>query len=184
MHATNELMLEHQGIELMLEILEAVTNRMDSGEAVPTWHLDGILEFLTIFVDKCHHGKEEEFLFPAMETAGVLRTGGPIGVLLQEHEQGRKLVGRIKKLLTEHDPAGHPGMKEAQATVVEYVQLMIQHIAKENTVVFPMADKMLDAGTAATLCENFEKLERERIGAGKHEEFHALLDTLQDVYLK
>jgi len=177
-------MLEHQGIELMLEILEAVTNRIDNGEAVPPGHLDGILEFLTIFVDKCHHGKEEEFLFPAMEAAGVPRDGGPIGVLLQEHEQGRKLVGRIKKLLTEHDPAGRPGMEEAHETVEEYVALMVQHIAKENTVVFPMADKMLDAGTAAMLCENFEKLERERIGAGKHEEFHALLETLQDLYLK
>lgn len=47
-----------------------------------------------------------------------------------------------------------------------------------------MADKMLDAGTAATLCENFEKIERESIGAGKHEEFHALRETLQDVHLK
>ncbi len=184
MKATNELMLEHQGIELMLEILEAVTNQIAGGGAVPPGHLDGILEFLTIFIDKCHHGKEEEFLFPAMEAAGVPREGGPIGVLLQEHEQGRKLVVRIKKLLTEHDPAGRPGMEEAHVTVGEYMELMIQHIAKENTVVFPMADKMLDAGTAAKLCENFEKLERERIGAGKHEEFHALLDTLRDVYLK
>jgi hemerythrin-like domain-containing protein len=35
------------------------------------------MEFLTVFVDKCHHGKEEEFLFPALEAAGIAREGGP-----------------------------------------------------------------------------------------------------------
>jgi hypothetical protein len=47
-----------------------------------------------------------------------------------------------------------------------------------------MAEKVLDADASANLCEKFKKHERERIGAGKHEEFHALLETLQDVYLK
>lgn len=182
MQATNELMLEHQGIELMLEILKTVSKRLLDGGAVPPEHLEGILEFLTVFVDKCHHGKEEKYLFRAMEAAGVDHITGHIGVLIYEHEQGRMHIARIKKGLA--GTLGVPDMVEVQAAAADYVELMVQHIATENTDVFPLADKVLDADATAKLCENFEKLERERIGAGKHEEFHALLDTLQDLYLK
>lgn len=56
-----------------------------------------MLEFFTVFVDKCHHGKEEEeLLFPAMEQAGVARDRGPIGVMLREHELGRECVRKMK----------------------------------------------------------------------------------------
>ena len=182
MKATEELMLEHQGIELMLEILQTVSTRLLDGGAVPPEHLEGILEFLTVFVDKCHHGKEEKYLFRAMEAAGVDHITGHIGVLIYEHEQGRAHIARIKKGLA--GILGVPDMAEVQAAAADYVELMVQHIATENTDVFPLADKVLDADAAAKLCENFEKLERERIGAGKHEEFHALLATLQDLYLK
>lgn len=58
-------------------------------------HLEKIHEFLKVFADKCHHAKEEDVLFPEMEKAGVLRKGGPIGVMLAEHAQGREYVKNI-----------------------------------------------------------------------------------------
>jgi hemerythrin-like domain-containing protein len=182
MKATEELILEHQNIELMLDILKIVSTRLRDGDAVPPEHLEGILEFLTVFIDKCHHGKEEKYLFRALEAAGVDHITGHIGVLIYEHEQGRIHVARIKKGLA--GTLGVPDMAEVQAAAADYVELMIQHITTENTDVFPMAEKILDSDASANLCEKFKKHERERIGAGKHEEFHALLETLQDVYLK
>jgi len=183
MKATDELKMEHQGIELMLRVLQAVAGKFERGEPVSSEHLRGILEFLTIFVDKCHHGKEEEFLFPALEAAGVPGNGGPIGVMLSEHEQGRKLVARLKEVAaryTSGDKAAAPGVPPI---IHEYVALLTQHIAKENTVLFPMADARLDPHQDTALFEAFEKLERERIGAGKHEEFHALLERLRNEFL-
>jgi len=59
-------------------------------------HLDQILEFLKVFVDKCHHGKEEKVLFPAMEEAGIPRQGGPISVMFYEHERGRSYVRGLR----------------------------------------------------------------------------------------
>ena len=64
------------------------------------------------------------------------------------------------------------------------MDLLTQHIAKENSVLFPLADSRLDAGRDNQLFEDFERLERERIGIGKHEAFHRLLDQLSNTYLK
>ncbi|MCF8068067.1 MAG: hemerythrin domain-containing protein [Desulfobacterales bacterium] len=183
MKATDELKKEHNGIELMLRVLQVVADKFKHGEHVNTEHLDGILEFLSIFVDKCHHGKEEEFLFPALEAAGVPREGGPIGVMLNEHEQGRKLAAKLKNVLTDNKPGDNANASGAQLIIKEYVALLTQHIAKENTILFPMADAKLDSKKDTELFEAFEQLERERIGVGKHEEFHVLLDQLQNKYL-
>jgi len=183
MKVTQELKNEHRGVELMLRILTAVSERLGRGEALHIQHMEGIMEFLTIFVDKCHHGKEEEFLFPALEAAGVPRDGGPIGVLLSEHEQGRRLVSKLKQFIADHRSGDQQANAGIQETVTAYVNLLQQHITKEDTVFFPMADARLDAARDTILFEDFEKLERERIGVGKHEAFHALLDQLQGIYL-
>ena len=73
----------------MLKILDKVCARLESKEKVDPEHLEPIVEFFRVFADKCHHGKEEDLLFPEMEKAGVPKEMGPIGVMLAEHQQGR-----------------------------------------------------------------------------------------------
>ena len=183
MKATDELKKEHQGIELMLRILRAIADKLGQGEHIGTEHLVGVLEFLSTFVDKCHHGKEEEFLFPALEAAGVPRDGGPIGVMLSEHEQGRQLVARLKNAVMSYTSGDKTATSAIGAVVDEYTALLTQHIEKENSVLFAMADAKLDTAKDTELFEAFERLEEERIGAGKHKEFHALLNQLEYEYL-
>jgi hemerythrin-like domain-containing protein len=113
----------------------------------------------------------------------VPREGGPIGVLLNEHEQGRQLVARLKGFMAGYRSGDSQAGAGIQRVAKEYVDLLNQHIAKEDNVLFPMADAKLDAARDTILFEDFEKLERERIGVGKHEAFHALLDQLQGIYL-
>lgn len=183
MKATDDLKNEHQGIELMLKILQAIAGKLGQNEQIGSGQLNGIMEFLSIFVDKCHHGKEEEFLFPALEAAGVPREGGPIGVMLNEHEQGRQLVAKLKDDVTRHTSGDKTAAAGFQLTTSEYVTLLTQHIEKEENDLFAMADAKLDAVKDAELFEAFEQLEKERIGPGKHEEFHALLNRLEHEYL-
>ncbi len=182
MKATNELKNEHQGVKLMLRVLRKLSAKAERGEYLAQEHLDGILEFLTVFVDTCHHGKEEEFLFPALETAGLQKKEELIGALLEEHEQGRLLVSDLRKASAslQKDP-GDAGSFCSAAN--EYAMLLTKHIDKEDNELFPWAETMLSEDTDTKLFDSFEKLERERIGAGKHEAFHELLEDLEREYL-
>ena len=182
MRATDVLKSEHKGIELMLRVLRAVSDKLSRAERIPAEHLDEIMEFLSVFVDKCHHGKEEEFLFPALEAEGMRHEGGPIGVLRSEHELGRKLVVKLKHAATEYY-AGGKSAAGLRSVIREYVILLTEHIKKESGVVFAMADVKLNSSQDETLLTSFEQLERDRIGPGKHEEFHALLNRLEHEYL-
>ena len=92
MSATQQLKDEHEGILLMLRILDKIAAKIEAKGSVDPHHLERIVEFLQVFADRCHHGKEEDLLFPEMEKAGIPREKGPIGVMLMEHDQGRAYV--------------------------------------------------------------------------------------------
>jgi hemerythrin-like domain-containing protein len=174
MRPTDDLKSEHEAVMVLLGILGKVSEGLESNGAVPQEHLDQMLDFLRGFVDKCHHGKEETALFPAMEAAGVLREGGPIGVMLAEHEMGRGFVRQMAA-------AGNDGAAFARAGR-GYVALLTQHIQKENNVLFPMADKVLTAETQQRLECEFETIEETVVGRGKHEQYHEMLHHLKEFY--
>jgi hemerythrin-like domain-containing protein len=184
MTPTDELKEEHQGILLMLKILDKVCVKLESKEKVDPDHLERIVEFFRVFADKCHHGKEEDLLFPEMEKSGVPKERGPIGVMLIEHDQGRAFVKGMGEAATRYKKGESTGLAEFTKNARDYIALLTQHINKENNILFPMGDRAISREKQGELVEAFETLEREKIGAGTHEKFHQLLHHLQEVYLK
>lgn len=182
--ATGELREEHEGIELMLQILKVISDKLKNDESIDFDQMDDILEFLSVFVDKCHHAKEEEFLFPALRTNEASLDGLLIDELLADHKQGRKYVKRLGNITKAHKNGARVNVLTTYVTIDEYVELMTKHIEKENTALFPAADTEIDLDKDKELIKAFDKLEQERIGEGKHDEFHLLLHKLRDIYLK
>jgi len=184
MKPTDQLRQEHKAVKLMLQILEKMCHELESGEEkVNPNHLDQVMEFIKVFVDKCHHAKEEELLFPAMEAAGIARERGPIGVMLMEHDIGRNYVKNLSEAVDKY----RAGDSRASSGIVEnarkYAGLLSEHIVKEDSILYPMAEAHLSEESQKKLLEEFERLENERVGAGKHEEFHKMLSSLRDIYL-
>lgn len=182
MKATEQLKDEHEGVLLMLRILAEVSRQLNSEGHVQNEHFDGILEFFQIFVDKCHHGKEEDLLFPALVKVGISQDG-PIAVMLFEHEMGRKYIRVIADAFERHKLKDVSAARTIAQNAQDYIALLAEHIEKENNILFAMADDRLSQKAQEVLFEEFEKIEKSRIGAGKHEEFHALMHKLDDIYL-
>jgi hemerythrin-like domain-containing protein len=66
----------------------------------------------------------------------------------------------------------------------DYISLLNQHIVNENNVLFPMAERLLSEAAMHELSKGFDLIEEQKIGVGKHEEFHKMIDQLESVYLK
>lgn len=182
MKATQQLKDEHEGVKRMLSILGEVSRQLDSTGNVNMEHFAGMLEFLKVFVDKCHHGKEEELLFPALVHAGIPQDG-PIAVMLYEHEMGRKYIRVMSDAFERYALKDKSAAEAIAQNARDYIALLTEHIDKENNVLFAMADDRLSEKAQEDLFEGFEQIEGSRIGAGKHEEFHALLEKLSGLYL-
>lgn len=182
MKATQQLRDEHEGIKIMLSILEQVGRQLKGTGNLNKEHFDGILEFLKVFMDKCHHAKEEELLFPALVAGGVPEDG-PVVVMLHEHEIGRNHIKAMNAAFAGYIARDLSLSKNITQSIGSYIPLLRDHIEKENNVLFVMADNLLSEKKQDELLEGFEKIEQERIGVGKHEEFHGLIKKLSGIYL-
>ena len=182
MKATDQLKEEHRAIEETLSILSRMTRRLTAGEAVVSEDLNAIIDFIRIFADKCHHGKEESLLFPAMEEAGIPRENGPIGVMLAEHDQGREYVSKLAGSIDAYIAGDRTAVEIIDVSAEGYTGLLTQHIQKEDNVLFPMAEQSLSPDRKKLLLEEFGELEERIIGPGKHQELHRTLERLAETY--
>lgn len=182
MKATQELITEHNAVLVALTILEKVEAALAAKNEQAAEHLGQLLDFLRVFVDRCHHGKEEDVLFPALEQRGMPRDGGPIGVMLAEHEIGRGHVRAMSEGLDRLRRAEADALSAILEHAHAYRSLLRAHIQKENNILFPMADRLLPDDVAVSVFARFEEIERDRVGEGKHEAYHAMLHTLKGLY--
>ncbi len=179
MIATDILMEEHQVIERVITALELAAERLKQGQAVRPGFFVDAADFIKGFADGCHHRKEEGVLFPAMVAAGMPQDGGPIAVMLSEHELGRAHT-RAMREAAQKLAAGETRAREAVwANAQSYAELLRQHIAKENGVLFPMANRVIPAPAQGRVAEDFERVEHEETGAGVHEKYLALAEKLE-----
>ena len=183
MKATDTLRDEHSAVRLMLEIMEAVSVRIKAGQSVQRQDLDDMIGFLSVFVDQCHHVKEEQMFFPELELVGITKNGGPIGVMLAEHQLGREYIRNINRELLNYGSADTSQLTELTGSMQAYIELLNEHIHKENDILLEMADKLLSDEAQDRLYCQFEEIEENVIGAGKHEELHQMLERLSNIYL-
>jgi len=146
--------------------------KIKRNEKVPLGLFKKSVDFIKNFADKCHHGKEEEILFPFLEKRGIPKEGGPIGVMLTEHDIGRSFVRKIVDGIN----------KNNKKTIVEnsfgYIQLLRDHIEKENNILFTMADSVLTKNDSKEILKKFDEVEK-RMGKGVHEKYKKLIDELE-----
>jgi len=182
MKATQELRNEHDAVLLALQILDKISAAIVANDERAPADLEHLLDFFDGFVDRCHHGKEEEALFPELMRRGVQREGGPIGVMLADHDVGRGHVRVMADGLVRLRRGEVAAAAAIREHALAYCNGLRAHIRKENQVLFPMVDRLIPEDGAAGLAEKFEATERERVGEGKHEAYHAMLRALKDRY--
>ncbi|MEM3522491.1 MAG: hemerythrin domain-containing protein [Candidatus Bathyarchaeia archaeon] len=176
--ATKVLKDEHRIIERALKILELASDRLKKDQISPDV-LNKLLDFIKFFADKCHHGKEEEVLFPTLEAKGIPKEGGPIGVMLAEHEEGRGYVKALSEFVKRYCDGDKTAIDGIIANALSYTNLLAQHIQKEDNILYPMGENFLSKKDHEELIEKFEKIEEEKIGVGKHEKYIKLIEELK-----
>ena len=143
MDAIETLMNEHRMIERVLDGLVAFADEIHRKGSTEKEELGRFVTFVREFADACHHGKEEDILFAAMVEHGFPRNGGPIAVMLHEHDQGRGLV-RILRDRAEQPAAWSDADRQEIAEVAGgFADMLRGHIHKEDAILYPMAEQHL-----------------------------------------
>ncbi|MDD4142954.1 MAG: hemerythrin domain-containing protein [Bacteroidales bacterium] len=168
--AIQDLRKEHDAILYVLRILGKMMQSDNSNSETLLRYYGEVVYFLKIFADKCHHGKEENYLFKELINKGIPNEGGPVGVMLHEHDQGREYIAQMSRSFDENNIEGFNN------AAILYSDLLRQHIEKENNVLFMIADRVINEQEQNRLFEQFEQHEENVIGQGIHGKLHAMID--------
>lgn len=173
---------EHRVIEQVLNCLEVMTEKLVAARTLNPQHAKDAAAFFRAFADQCHHGKEEVHFFPMMEARGFSREGGPTGVMLQEHDLGRAHVRGFNESVDKAAAGDPESIRQFIYHARAFIQLLREHIQKEDHCLFSMADQAFSEKDQTDLMQQFERVEEEEMGAGTHEKFLALANELADYY--
>jgi len=139
--STASLRRDHDLIEKVVKSMETTVSLLRDGKTVPESILMSVIDFTKNFMDVCHHSKEENSLFPALEKAGMPTTMGPIAMMLMEHEMSRQYSKKMEASADTYLKTGDA--TQLIADMNEYSEHISQHLWKENNRLFMMAEARL-----------------------------------------
>lgn len=168
MQPIGPLMHEHRLIERMVALITKQAEAIQRGVEPDTEFIGGAVEFFRVYADRCHHGKEEELLFKELgnknlspELSEVMRE------LIQEHKQGRIMVGNLNKANQNHamQNADHG---EVVRLLIELASFYPKHIEKEDKHFFFPVMEYFAREEMDRMLKEFEEFDQRMI----HSLFH------------
>jgi hemerythrin-like domain-containing protein len=139
--STASLRRDHDLIEKVIKAMESTIQLLNDGKQIPESILLPVIDFSKNFTDVCHHSKEENSLFPALEQAGMPRNMGPIAMMLMDHERSREIGKEMENSAKDYITSGDS--KKLISDMQQYVEHITEHLWKENNRLFMMAEARL-----------------------------------------
>lgn len=153
---------DHDEVLKRLRVLEAGARGLgNSGDSEALKMVTQVLQFLDTDI-RLHMRLEEEALFVVLERR-IGREGGPIAVMLGEHEDLWAKVAELQQAVAALNTNGGVQQQQQVSRVADYiVQLLEAHIHKENTILFPMAKEMMTPEEIVEVSRKWEAISLRR----------------------
>jgi len=175
MQLRGPLMVEHRVIERVVGAMSTHLATIEAGEPVGSPFLDAVVDFLRVYSDRTHHGKEEEILFQRLrEKQLTAEDERLLEELLDEHAVSRATVSRMAEahaLWRAGDPSSLAVVADCLRTLTN---LYPAHIAKEDKVFFPAAQTYFSAAEKAAILAEYQAFDAGMI----HEKYRAVAREL------
>jgi hemerythrin-like domain-containing protein len=170
-------MIEHRLIERMITLVEEKLEKIQTTNQVDPFFIDIVVDFIRIYADRTHHGKEEDILFKKLANKQMSDQNRRImDELVDEHVLGRKTT----KELVEANAQYRIGEKSALSVIVSKLKRLVdfypKHIEKEDKVFFPAYMKCLSDEEDQLMLKEFYEFDREMI----HEKYKFVLQKLAE----
>jgi len=176
--ATKDLENDHIHILRLTDVMERITKT----EAPDSSDLETVVYLIRNYADGFHHEKEEKIFFPALEVKGFSPNQGPVAVMLSEHVQGRNFVKGMAENIALYKENDMSALEQVFINMTGYVNLLRNHISKENNILFRMADRVLSAEDHAGLLNNYASVTPVTENGGGIPEYISDIERLEEKY--
>ena len=176
MQARGPLMIEHRLIERMISVIKRVLAQIESTEKVDPLFVDTAADFIRMYADRTHHGKEEDILFRDLSKRPLSAEDQRVmNELIEEHVFGRQTI----KKLVEANASYRSGDESAVGEIAESLRTLVQfyprHIEKEDKIFFPAARAYFTEEEDQAMLAEFWEFDRKMI----HEKYKSVVEGLE-----
>jgi hemerythrin-like domain-containing protein len=168
---------EHKLILRMIALLEKNVELLEAGRFADwTFFLDGV-DFIRNYADRFHHAKEEDVLFKALVANGMPEQNSPVAAMLMAHDQGRAFVRGMEQA-AKRALAGEPApVVEIAENARGYIALLRDHIDKEDTILYPLAERILPEALRPAMVAAYAEAEAKT--PGLEEKYQRLVESYE-----
>jgi hemerythrin-like domain-containing protein len=171
------LKTEHGLIDQMIKLARDETLKIATRDEFDPAFIDTTVDFLRIYADRTHHGKEEDILFRDLKGKDLSEDDRQMmEELMEEHVYARETVGELveaKKQVLQGDSDALETVVEKMAALIE---LYPEHIKKEDDIFFPASMKYFTPSEQDAMLEEMWEFDREMI----HEKYTSVVERLKD----
>lgn len=183
MNSIDLMVKEHDYILRMLKVVRKACYGVMKGQDINYEDFYKMIDFIKVYADSHHHGKEEKFLFKEMQAnLGRLAENLITHGMLVEHDYGRFYISELIEALKRVKNGDEESKLDLISNAIGYTSLLERHIAKENNAVYSFGVKNLSKEIMEqvnSLSEEFEKAAEEK---GTQKYYLDLLKELEEKY--
>lgn len=176
--ATENLENDHEYILRLIYVME----KMVLTVSTELKHIELAVSLIRNYADGFHHTKEENLLFPLLVNKGFSNEQGPVSVMLHDHAEARNFVKGMMVEIENIKQGDASSLTLLYEHMQGYIDLLRSHIAKENKVLFRMADKALSQDEQKGLLKAFAELESSKYSKGQLDRFITGIEGLEAIY--
>jgi hemerythrin-like domain-containing protein len=176
MQARGPLMIEHRLIERMISLIKNTLSQIEVNQKVDPVFIDTVVDFIRMYADRTHHGKEEDILFRKLSSRRLASEDQRImGELIEEHVFGRQTT----KGLVEANRRYRNGDRSSLADITGRLQTLVEfypkHIEKEDEIFFPASRAYFTDEEDQAMLAEFWEFDRLMI----HEKYRSVVEDLE-----
>ncbi len=177
MQARGLLMIEHRLIERMIAVIQNTLEQIESTQVVDPLLVDTVVDFIRMYADRTHHGKEEDILFKELDKRSLSDEDRRImKKLIEEHVFSRRTTQTLVAANGRYRQGDESALEEIVDAFHRLVELYPKHIEKEDKTFFPASRRYFSEDEDKAMLEAFREFDQKMI----HEKYESLIQNLED----
>ena len=177
MHAYGLLMIEHRLIERMLLVIKAALTKIEFRREIDPVFVDIAVDFLRVYVDRTHHGKEEDILIRELKNKS-LSTGDRLMMndLIKEHMLVRQIIALISNANDRYRVGDDIALIVIANNLKTLIEFFPKHIEKEDRNFYPASRAYFTDEEDQAMLAEFGELDRKMV----YEKYKAVVEKLEN----
>ena len=176
MQARGPLMIEHRLIQQMLDLVHRKLDYVELTQSIDPYFVDTAVDFIQVYADRTHHGKEEDILFRDLRKIHMSKEDLQVmDELIADHIFCRSTTKKLIEANENYRRGDKDSLKNIATHLKTLVEFYPHHIKKEDEIFFPASRAYFSDEEDQAMLGKFWDFDRKMI----HEKYKSLVENLE-----